>query len=179
MAKLLQTLGAVLLSLALGAAAAQTGPAADFQLTAMDGKRLRLSDFRGQWVLVKFWAPWCPLCFTDVDALNDLNTRQDVVVIGMAMDYGSDPDTVGAAVRRHGMRYHAQVLGGRGMDDAGPSRQVGRALVYPTAFLFAPDGSRAATLVGPADAAGLIARLRDEYGRTLAKTPFRPRGNPG
>jgi len=34
------------------------GKAIDFQFTDVAGKPLRLSDHRGKWILVNFWAPW-------------------------------------------------------------------------------------------------------------------------
>ncbi len=34
-------------------------PAPAFELSALDGRRTRLNDFRGRVVLVNFWATWC------------------------------------------------------------------------------------------------------------------------
>ncbi|MES9980279.1 MAG: TlpA disulfide reductase family protein, partial [Candidatus Thiodiazotropha sp. 6PLUC5] len=36
--------------------------AVDFELPGLDGKNYRLSDYRGKWVLVNYWATWCPPC---------------------------------------------------------------------------------------------------------------------
>ncbi len=33
-------------------------PAYDFELTSLDGKPLKLADYRGSWVFVDFWATW-------------------------------------------------------------------------------------------------------------------------
>ncbi|MCU0840658.1 MAG: TlpA family protein disulfide reductase [Thiobacillaceae bacterium] len=141
---------ALLLTMAAPALAAVAPvKAPEFRLTAMDGKTLRLSQFKGKWVVVKFWAPWCPLCFSDVPELNALNARKDVVVIGVAMDYGPDVNSVQAAIQRVEMRYHAQVLGGRRVDSDSPHHQIGAVNFYPTTYLFAPDGAQAAVMVGP------------------------------
>lgn len=171
MKRLLSLVTATLLAACLGTAppaAAQADPAGNFRFTALDGQSVRLSDFAGKWVLVKFWAPWCPLCFTDVPAMNELDARSDVVVIGVAMDYGYDESVVQDTIRMKGMRYQAQVLGGRRIDADSPSRQIAEVLFYPTSYLFAPDGSSAGMLVGPLSAARVAALMERHAAQSLA-----------
>ena len=53
-----------------------TGPLAagstlvDFSLSDLQGKTVRLSDFRGQVVLVNTWATWCPPCRSEMPGIN-------------------------------------------------------------------------------------------------------------
>ncbi|MBC7810847.1 MAG: redoxin domain-containing protein [Burkholderiales bacterium] len=63
------------------------GPAPDFALTTFDGEPIRLSDLRGQIVIVNFWASWCGPCRDEAPALQAVWERyqdQGVVVLGVA-----------------------------------------------------------------------------------------------
>lgn len=40
--------------------------APDFQLKNLAGEQVKLSDYRGQKVLLNFWASWCPPCKEEI-----------------------------------------------------------------------------------------------------------------
>lgn len=118
---------------------AWAGKAINFALTDTKGKVHRLADFKGKWVLVNFWAPWCPRCRMEFPLLNDLDSRKDVVVLGVVMDYGIDEASAHASISRNNLRY-PQVLAGNRRDPESPAHQVGPVDFYPTSYLYAPDG---------------------------------------
>jgi peroxiredoxin len=63
--------------------------APDFVLKAMDGSNLRMSEFRGQVVLVNFWARWAGDSRQEMPALDRINTtyqRAGLVVLGVSVD---------------------------------------------------------------------------------------------
>jgi peroxiredoxin len=63
--------------------------APDFVLKSEDGKNLRLSEFRGQVVLVNFWARWASDSRQEMPALDRINTtynRAGLVVLGVSVD---------------------------------------------------------------------------------------------
>src|SRR5580693_9691542 len=63
--------------------------APDFVLKAMDGRNLRMSEFRGQVVLVNFWARWAGDSRQEMPALDRINTtynRAGLVVLGISVD---------------------------------------------------------------------------------------------
>lgn len=131
---------AALAATPLTAFAEEPTKAINFQLTDITGKTLRLSDFKGKWVLVNFWAPWCPLCWVEVPALNELNKRKDFVVIGIGLDYGPDESVVRDAASRHNLDFYAIVAGGARRNPDSPFRQVGPVDFYPTSYIYDPNG---------------------------------------
>ena len=130
--------------LALGLASLLAQPAfaekaIDFQFTEVTGKPLRLSDYKGKWVLVNFWAPWCPLCWAETATLNSLNKRRDFVVIGVGLDYGPDENVVRDTAKRHDLEV-ITVAGGARHDSSSVYRQVGPVDFFPTSYLYDPTG---------------------------------------
>jgi peroxiredoxin len=78
------------------AATLQTGaPAPAFQLNSNAGKPLALADFRGQIVLLNFWASWCGPCRQEMPILEQLNRQyhgKGVTLLGINVE----PDSAAA-----------------------------------------------------------------------------------
>lgn len=126
----------LLLSLPSGA------EARGFVFTDSTGKKLTLSDYKGKWVLINFWATWCPPCLKEIPDLVSLyESRKDVVVIGIAMDY-QNPQTVLRYADSLSISYPI-VFGDRKI-----AAQIGPVSMLPTTYLFDPAGQPAAYKVG-------------------------------
>ena len=142
----LKRLRSGLLGCALALLGAVTAPAAlagskaiDFEFKDLDGNAVRLADLRGKWVLVNFWAPWCPLCWVEVPTLNKLHKRSDFEVIGIGLDYGQDEGIVRSTAKSKDFDVII-VAGGARRDTASPYRQVGPVDFFPTSYLYDPTG---------------------------------------
>ena len=62
----------------------------NFVLKDTTGKTHSLSQYKGKWVFVNYWATWCPPCLEEVPdlvALYDSRKNKDVMMIGVALDY--------------------------------------------------------------------------------------------
>ena len=136
--------------------------AINFQFTDISGKTIQLSDFKGKWVLVNFWAPWCPLCWVEVPTLNELNKRRDFVVIGVGLDYGPDEGVVRDTAKRHNLEFHAVVAGGARRNPDSPFRQVGPVDFYPTSYIYDPNGEIVMFIPGQVRMNRIVAFM-DEY----------------
>ena len=113
-----------------------------FTLTDSAGKKLALSAYKGKWVLINFWATWCPPCLKEIPDLVSLyESRKDVMVIGIAMDY-RDPETVMKYADSLSISYPV-VFG-----DKKIAAQIGPVSMLPTTYLFDPDGKPAAYKIG-------------------------------
>jgi len=69
--------------------------APDFTLQSIDGKTVRLSDFRGKAVLLNFWATYCAPCRIEMPWFVELQNRyaaEGLQVLGVAMDDPSPND---------------------------------------------------------------------------------------
>jgi peroxiredoxin len=65
--------------------------APDFDARDGEGNRFRLSEYRGQPVLVNFWAPWCPSCVAELPAIQQvLDHHRDQGFAVIAVDEGGD-----------------------------------------------------------------------------------------
>jgi cytochrome c biogenesis protein CcmG/thiol:disulfide interchange protein DsbE len=81
-------------------------PAPEFQVRLMDGREVKLEDFRGKVVFLNFWASWCPPCRAearDLEASWQQHQDTDVVFLGINMQ--DKEDAAREFVREFGVTY--------------------------------------------------------------------------
>lgn len=113
-----------------------------FRLQDSNGKIHQLTDYKGKWVLVNFWATWCPPCLEEIPDLVALyENRNDIMVFGIAMEY-SEVKTVLEFAKELAVTYPV-VLGNRTI-----AAQFDELSMLPSTYLFDPKGNPAARKVG-------------------------------
>ena len=80
--------------------------APNFDLTSTDGKKIKLSDYRGKVVIVDFWATWCPPCRKGIPDLIELQKefKNNLVVIGISLDQDTKSDVI-PFIKKYGINY--------------------------------------------------------------------------
>ncbi len=140
------------------AASPQTpGRLVDFSLKDLDGKVHRLADYRGKWVVVNYWATWCPPCIEEMPALDEFHNKHkdtDAVVLGVNTE-GTDVAKLRPFVESLMVTY--PIL----RDRPRQVSELGFVEVLPTTFLVSPEGRVVAFvegMVAPREIEAYIAR---------------------
>ena len=76
-------------------AASSSGPAPAFQLSGRGGKTIDLSQFKGQVVMINFWASWCGPCRQEMPLLEDIYKKYKPMGFTM-LAVNVEPDTKAA-----------------------------------------------------------------------------------
>lgn len=105
-------------------------------LRDLSGKQHSLSLYAGKWLIINYWATWCPPCLEEVPelvALYDDRKDKDLMVIGVVFDYETIEE-----VKRYAddmLMSYPIVLGNKAV-----TKQIGSAEVLPTTYIFNPQG---------------------------------------
>ena len=118
--------------------------ASDFVLTDINGKKHSLADYKGKWVVVNYWATWCPPCLDELPELVEFHEKHKAngaVVLGVNYeDIGEDE--LLKFVDENFISYPILLA------EPGANKVFGRLRGLPTTYLISPKGERVHTHMG-------------------------------
>ncbi|MGE0459939.1 MAG: TlpA family protein disulfide reductase [Vicinamibacterales bacterium] len=108
----------------------------DFTIKHLDGKDVKLSDYKGKVVLLNFWATWCGPCKAEIPGFVELQEKykNDLVILGYSVD--DTADKAAAFATEYKINY--PVLLGLGREDVQDA--YGPIWGIPASFLISKDG---------------------------------------
>ena len=109
----------------------------DFTIDDMNGKKIKLSSYKGKVILLDFWATWCGPCKAEIPNFVELQQQfgsQGLSVLGLSVDDTVDKLKPFAA----DLKMNYPVLVGLGRDDVQDA--FGPIWGIPTTFLISRDG---------------------------------------
>ena len=116
----------------------------EFTLPLLGGGEISLSDQRGKWVIVNYWATWCAPCRKEMPELSELHDeRADVVVLGLAYE-----DTDDEAFEEFLADLHITFPILR-VDVYNPPEPFGAPKVLPTTIILDQQGHAVKAFLGP------------------------------
>lgn len=118
-------------------------PAPEFSLQNLDGETVALADYRGEVVLLNFWATWCGPCRLEMPVLQDYHSRfsgQGLTVLGVNFD---EPREDVAAFQRE-LNLTFPLL----LDPGGAVQDLYRIRGYPSTFVVDRDGMISTVHIG-------------------------------
>lgn len=125
-------------------AAYETDEPVDFTLAQLGGDDISISDFRGEWVIVNYWATWCAPCRKEIPELSLLHEeRQDVTVLGLAFEELEDADFF-EFLEDFEVSYPILKV-----DVFEPPEPFGAPKVLPTTVILDPQGRAVKAFLGP------------------------------
>ena len=133
-----------LLVASLGHAAYETEEPVDFTLAQLGGDEISLSDYRGEWVVINYWATWCAPCRKEIPELSLLHDeRRDLTVLGLAYEELED-ESFFEFLEDFDVTYPILKV-----DVYAPPEPFGAPKVLPTTIVLDPRGRAVKAFLGP------------------------------
>lgn len=110
--------------------------APDFELENLEGEKVKLSDYRGEKVIVNFWATWCPPCRDEIPDFKELYEKEDVEILALNMGETVDKLDMVKEFVYDEFEMEFPVL----KEESGDLMEEYNVFAFPTSYMIDPDG---------------------------------------
>ncbi|NVK21434.1 MAG: TlpA family protein disulfide reductase [Kangiellaceae bacterium] len=117
----------------------------DEQFSLLNGQKRSIEDYRGQWLVINFWAEWCPPCLKEIPQLNLLaKNNPNIAVLGVSFDKLSNAELAGLVMK---LNIEYPVLATEPM----PYLPMARPQSLPATYVVTPQSEVLGPLLGEVD----------------------------
>ncbi len=116
--------------------ASENTMAPEMSLMKLGGGKVRLSQYRGQWVFLNFWATWCPPCLQEMPDMETFYKKfkeKNMVMLAVSQDKGN-PANIASFIKEKG--YTFDVF----LDPQGSAASMFNVNSIPSTFIINPKG---------------------------------------
>ncbi len=107
----------------------------DFELTTLDGETVKLSDYRGERVMLNFWATWCPPCRAEMPDMEKFQKEHDITVLAVNLtETETDPSKVQDFIEEYDLTFTVP------LDQESEIANLYQIVAYPTSFMIDSNG---------------------------------------
>jgi thiol-disulfide isomerase/thioredoxin len=109
-----------------------------------DGREGRLEDFNGKWLIINYWADWCPPCIKEMPELSAFyeSNKDEVLVLAFNFD-----ELEGSELKEQILRFKVEI----------PSLLTNPKELYgwqppeilPATYIIGPQGTLRESVIGP------------------------------
>lgn len=136
-------------------------PAPDFTLRTLDGDQVSLSDFRGQPVIINFWATWCGPCRIEMPEFQEAfaeHQADGLIVLGVNLTERDSVNAVPGFLDEFGLTFPVV------LDEAGEVANTYKVFGQPASIFVDQNGDVHQVFYGPVNKAFIDARVGELLG---------------
>lgn len=124
--------------------------APDFEVTALSGEKVSLTEHRGKVLLLNFWASWCKPCMQEMPLLNEIHQSSGSQIETLFINVGESKGTVAEYMKEHQFSFPVAI------DVTGKISTAYGVTALPSTFIINEEGEIARIRLGEIDDFSLL-----------------------